>query len=114
VTHEYHLRRKYGITEDQYNDLLRSQNGRCAVCNKAASSFKNRLAVDHDHHSGLVRGLLCNFCNRRIVGRHRKELGAELLLAAYNYLMSDYPGWVVPPKVKRKKRKRNVKRKKNI
>jgi len=45
-------------------------------------------------------------CNKFVVGRHRKEDGAELLLAAYTYLTREYTGWIVPPKVKRKKRRK--------
>lgn len=103
-----YLRRKYGITEEQYNALLLKQDGNCAVCGRRASSFKVRLAVDHDHSSGRIRGLLCNFCNRRVVGRHRKEKGAELLKAAYEYLTKETIGWVVPPKKKKKKRGRKL------
>ena len=100
-----HLLKKFGITEEQYDDLLRKQNGCCAVCGVPADVFKRRLAVDHDHHSGFIRGLLCFTCNKRIVGRHRKEIGADLLLAAYRYLIAEYPGWVVPPKLKKRKRR---------
>lgn len=101
-----HLLLKYGINEQQYTDLYDKQEGCCAVCKRAASSFRYRLAVDHDHKTGDIRGLLCIHCNRYVVGRHRRENGAELLKAAYDYLLSEYPGWVVPPKKKRKKRKK--------
>src|SRR6185295_2915934 len=96
-----HLLKKYGISEDQYDILLRKQGSRCAVCGRHSDSFKTRLSIDHDHHSGFIRGLLCTYCNRYVVGRHRKGQGSELLRAAYEYLISDYPGWIVPPKPKR-------------
>src|SRR6266496_6688256 len=96
---------KYGITEKQYDELYRKQEGRCAVCKRAASSFRRRLSIDHDHKTGEIRGLLCLSCNRYVVGRHRKELGADLLKAAYEYLTRDYPGWVIPLKKWRKKKK---------
>ena len=98
-----YLLRKYGITEKQYETLLLQQDGRCAVCRRPAVQFKQRLAVDHDHFDGRIRGLLCNYCNRRVVGRYRKESSAELLKAAYDYLIKEYIGWIVPPKRKRKK-----------
>lgn len=101
-----YLLKRYGITEDQYNELLRKQEGRCAVCGRDGGKFKTKLAVDHDHKTGHVRGLLCKYCNRYIVGRHRKDVGASLLQSAYEYLLREYPGWVVPPKVKKKRRKK--------
>lgn len=57
------LRRNYGLTVDQYNELLIRQNGCCACCGKHESEFKRRLHVDHDHASGQVRALLCTECN---------------------------------------------------
>jgi hypothetical protein len=52
-----------------YNELLRLQNNLCAVCKKPETvtrvgDVKLRLAVDHDHSTGKVRGLLCSMCNR--------------------------------------------------
>lgn len=107
-TRESYLLRKYGITNDQYEELLRKQEGRCAVCQKQASSFKSRLCVDHDHWTGNVRGLLCTYCNRRIVGRHRTPVGEVLFTNAAKYLAGPYPGWVVPKR--KKKRARRVRR----
>lgn len=113
-----HLLKKYGITEDDYNLLLERQNWSCGVCGRHQRLFKQRLAVDHDHKTGEVRGLLCTYCNRRIISRHRRELGASLLQAAFEYLTRDYSGWIVPPKIKKRKHVRrrsrlaqNVKRK---
>ena len=56
------LQRQYSITEEQYNKILEKQNGRCAICN--CQQHYQRLAVDHDHKTGMVRGLLCVHCNR--------------------------------------------------
>lgn len=56
---------KYGITVDQYYDILSSQDFKCAICeiehNKG--SFHAKLYIDHDHQNGKVRGLLCSHCN---------------------------------------------------
>jgi hypothetical protein len=60
------LKRKYGIGELEYNNLLAVQFGCCAICGKNASHYKRRMAVDHDHVSGKIRGLLCVKCNRGI------------------------------------------------
>jgi hypothetical protein len=64
-TTNYNLLARYGITVDQYNEMLARQNGVCAICEEPCSSGR-RLAVDHDHDTGKVRGLLCNRCNRGI------------------------------------------------
>lgn len=106
-----HLLKKYGITDEQFQSLLLWQKGCCAVCGRHQDVFKSRLCVDHDHTTGAIRGLLCTYCNRRIVGRYRKGNDSlSLLLAAYNYLNRDYPGWVVPPKIKKRKRRARRKR----
>lgn len=55
------------------------QNGKCAICGKDEKEFKNRLAVDHNHKTGLVRGLLCYRCNKFVVGRHNFETALRLL-----------------------------------
>lgn len=62
-----HLADKYGITEHEYDDLLARQGGGCAICKaEVAQADGRRLAVDHCHETGQVRGLLCGNCNRAI------------------------------------------------
>lgn len=59
---QYYLKHEFGITVDDYDTLFESQNGCCAICND--SPLENRrLAVDHCHTDGTVRGLLCFRCN---------------------------------------------------
>jgi len=60
--------KKYKITPTQYAELLTAQRGLCAICRRPPA--KRKLAVDHDHNTGLVRGLLCFYCNKYSVGRH--------------------------------------------
>lgn len=53
---------KYGITEEDYERMLEEQDHLCAICREPCSSGR-RLAVDHCHLTGKVRGLLCMNCN---------------------------------------------------
>ncbi len=62
--------------------FFEKQKGCCAICKKPQSAFKNRLALDHNHKTGKLRGLLCYYCNRRRVGRNDYESALMLL----NYL----------------------------
>lgn len=55
------LRKTYGITIEQYSILLETQSGKCAICK--LKEQKRELAVDHNHTTGKVRGLLCHKCN---------------------------------------------------
>lgn len=61
------LIRTFGITLDEYETLFEKQQGVCAICKKPELGTRNNyLAVDHNHTTGKVRGLLCNFCNRAL------------------------------------------------
>src|ERR1035441_7177670 len=57
------LKRKFGMTMEQYNILFESQNGCCKICGKCQLELSKSLAVDHDHITMEVRGLLCQKCN---------------------------------------------------
>jgi len=58
------LLKKYGLTEDDYNNLLAKQNYACAICKSTDPNDRwNRFHIDHCHTSGKVRGLLCTQCN---------------------------------------------------
>lgn len=56
------LRRKYGLTADQYDAMWSEQDGRCYLCGVESGT----LHVDHDHKTGVVRRLLCRYCNSSI------------------------------------------------
>lgn len=86
------LKSKFGMTEDDYNCLLSAQDGTCAVCKNPPK--KRRLAVDHDHKTGKVRGLLCFRCNYGIGFWHDR---ADLLHAASIYLKRRTYDSVLPP-----------------
>ena len=57
------LRRSYGITLVQYQEMVTQQDGVCAICQRPD---KRALSVDHCHKTGEVRGLLCGACNRAL------------------------------------------------
>ena len=58
------LKRKYGITNEEYNLMLVRQGNGCAICGKVSADWRRpSLKVDHCHKSGVVRGLLCTRCN---------------------------------------------------
>jgi hypothetical protein len=63
-----HLANKYNLTVEEYEDLLELQNYVCAICGKenVYADQDRRLAVDHDHMTGQVRGLLCQTDNRML------------------------------------------------
>lgn len=59
-----HLQHKYGLTLEQYDAMLASQNGACKICNSfTPGGTSGRFHVDHDHTTGKIRGLLCHHCN---------------------------------------------------
>lgn len=68
---------KYGITLEQYNEMLEKQLHACAICKEPEYQISwgktKRLAVDHCHKTGRVRGLLCQRCNTTL-GRYEDDL----------------------------------------
>lgn len=79
-TRRYQLAR-YGLTQQQYDNMLASQGGVCAIC--LAEPVDRPLSVDHCHSTGVVRGLLCHGCN---VGLGYYRDAPDLLRAAACYL----------------------------
>src|SRR5713226_6164342 len=58
----WHLKTHYGIDANDYEELLKRQNGLCAICGRPRGKY--RLSVDHCHECKKIRGLLCHICNR--------------------------------------------------
>ena len=84
------IRAKYGISKNDYLTMLDSQENRCAICDQeetAPSVYKKqetrRLALDHDHNTGQIRGFLCYRCNTTL-GKVNDDV--ELLKSMINYL----------------------------
>lgn len=86
----YSLKYRFGVDEEKYKLLLAQQNGRCAVCGTSDPGTHTRRAgklqyfqVDHDHATGLIRGLLCRLCN---IGLGVFKDDPQRLMAAIRYL----------------------------
>lgn len=79
-----YLRRTFGITQADYDDLLVRQGGGCAICSKPPGKIS--LHVDHDHETGEIRGLLCVGCNNAL-GHLHDDPG--LLVRAISYVGRD-------------------------
>lgn len=75
---EYHLRRRYGIGQIEFDEMLAAQAGRRAICGGPDPQH-----VDHDHRNGWVRGILCFNCNGGL-GQFKDD--PKLLAGAYTYL----------------------------
>ena len=84
--------RAYGVTADEYDRLLTAQGGVCAVCLRPERALRGgipkTLSVDHDHGSGVVRGLLCQSCNTAL---GLLDDDPVLLAAASFYLLRRQP-----------------------
>lgn len=79
-----HLKRHYGMTLQQYQDLFDGQGGCCAICGEHHENVPHKqLMVDHCHETGKVRQLLCDLCNTAL-GKFRDK--PELLDKAAAYL----------------------------
>jgi hypothetical protein len=79
----YALKRRYGITVDDYSKMMEDQNYRCAICLTDKCQSGRNFAVDHNHKTGKVRALLCSACNQ---GLGNFKDSPELIQKAINYL----------------------------
>ena len=74
---QFHLKRRYGLSEQDVESMKLRQDGRCAICKVAEPSH-----VDHDHKTSQVRGLLCFNCNRAL-GYFEDDLERLAVAAVY-------------------------------
>lgn len=70
---EKRVQRVYNLPKGDYARLYEFQLGHCALCRRSTGASR-RLAVDHDHGSGDVRGLCCSVCNKWILGHARDSI----------------------------------------
>jgi len=82
------IKRKFGLTSEEYYSLLKKQNFGCAICERTEPNgvSNKKFAVDHCHSTGEVRGLLCHSCNTSL-GHFNDDI--RLLDKAINYLSND-------------------------
>lgn len=92
--HSSMIEKTYGLTSEQYDALLERQGGRCAICRARPKS--KRLAVDHDHKTGVVRGLLCSRCNHDLLGSAWDSLAMATALWHYMNTPPATGRWLAP------------------
>ena len=89
---EYKILKNFGVTYHKYEEMHKQQKGLCAICQKPELALmfgkEMKLAVDHDHNTGTVRGLLCCNCNR---GIGLLKDNPEWLRRAAEYIEKDRP-----------------------
>jgi len=89
VMRKIDLKKNFGITPEDYENMLTSQNGVCAICKQPETKLDYRskkllpLSVDHCHSTNKIRGLLCADCNRAIGMLHDD---VTILESAIKYL----------------------------
>lgn len=93
-SHAASIGKTYGLTAEQYQLLLDAQGGRCAICRARPKS--KRLAVDHDHKTGAVRGLLCGRCNHDLMGSAWDSMAMASALWHYMNTPPATGAWVPP------------------
>lgn len=76
----YKIHATHGVTQEQYDAMLKAQGGRCAICRGKPEGF---LHVDHDHDTGDVRALLCMRCNLQLGTVEKFGARAQAYLSTY-------------------------------
>lgn len=103
------LLKSFNLTRAEYCAILEYQGGGCAICGRPdADSRGTRLAVDHDHKTGLVRGLLCTQHNRLLtwaVERYAERYAAYLADPPATAALGGAKIGVTGPAVKRRRKR---------
>jgi hypothetical protein len=81
--HDQRLRSKYGITTDDFNQMLKEQKHQCFICDSPLGKGTGKYAIDHNHTTGALRKILCQPCNAGL-GMFKDSI--ELLCKAIMYL----------------------------
>ena len=83
-SHRAGIKRKFGMSEEEYIKMSDAQDNRCAICGVHQLELDRKMAVDHSHKTGKIRGLLCMHCN---VGIGYLKDSVDLLEKAQKYLL---------------------------
>ena len=103
------IKYQFGLTVQQFRELERRQNAKCAICGRANSQVTwgrkaKGLVVDHDAKTGLIRGLLCDFCNCGLGSFYDDP---RLLANAIRYLAENAQmAPTIPPRTARQRERR--------
>jgi hypothetical protein len=83
---DWKYKHKFGVSADDHDRMLAAQNGVCAICkrpeHRKASGVVKALAIDHDHATGKIRGLLCDMCNHAL-GNFEDDVDRMHIAIAY-------------------------------
>jgi hypothetical protein len=83
------IKRIYGVSKEDYEDMYSKQDGCCSICGKKESESNRRLHIDHDHKTGKVRELLCSNCNTTL-GKVKDRI--DILYKCIKYLKKHKEG----------------------
>ncbi len=80
---EFHYKKKFNLTLEEINRMIKNQDGICPICKQKISNAKRKWHVDHNHTTGEVRGILCSSCNPGL-GYFKDNI--QILQSAIKYL----------------------------
>jgi len=84
IHRNYILKSKYNLTPEQYNEMLKKQDFKCAICGHPFDLLKlHNAEIDHNHQTNKVRGILCHKCNV-VLGMANDNI--NVLYSAIKYL----------------------------
>lgn len=63
---KYHLKVKYNLTLEAYDEMVLLQEEKCLICSKPFNELNKNPHIDHDHETGEIRGILCGSCNTKL------------------------------------------------
>lgn len=87
------LKYRYGLTRDEYHDLINKQKNKCCICGDELKTGTGKSGIDHNHETGKVRGILCRNCNILIgyleCNKHKINIAMKYIKFKKETLISD-------------------------